>query len=497
MRFSRIMASIDRVAIPLPLIACAALASVAIARPIPAASSAPQRTKPPIGIPGAPPRPTPTQPAIPGGTTAPPTAPPSNADLEWTGGPACGLERHPVWALRAVACMRLERSSDPVAIEILRSLSRDPDPRVRAFAVTARSLRGDPPSADTMLADPDRRVLRAALRAGLRVDAEDLAPIVLPLLNPDDRQGCLLGIELAACVDDRRLQARALEALSKVIMRLDRTGAGGNAQRLELLLGSEPGPRPGDWQKWWLKSNPRTRSVACRAPSSEHELTRATDAAFASFANALRGVVTKPIDLALCIDSTSSMFEELPDAQMLGDELGRMLDDLVPGSRVGVVGYRDRRSDFLTLVTPLDATPAAWRLGIWGLAADKGGSAPEAVLDGLFATFRELRWDAARRSAVVLIGDGPPHSGTRTGCATLAREAREQFKTTTFVVSARALEVETEVKGFTEIAEEGGGEIMRLTKTRRLAGLILGGEFGDSLEPLLTAFRARCDLLAR
>lgn len=424
----------------------------------------------------------------------PPPDPPRATD--GTFGPACGLEVHPHWAMRAIACMRLERSAESGAISMLRSLSRDPDPRVRAFAVTARFLRKDPPTADVILADPDRRVLRAALRCGLHVDPEELATIVQPLLRPEDREECLLGVELSACIDHARLRHRAVDALGRVIMRFDRAGAGASTPRLETLLDASGGWRPTDWQRHWQDMNPRQRTLACPMPSHEHALALAGDADFASFAAALRAAIVQPIDLAICMDSSASMFADLPRAQALGDRLGRSLADLVPGSRVAVVGYRDRKSDFITQAFPFEASIPAWRTALWGFAADKGGSAPEAVLEGLRVTY-SLAWDPMRRNIVVLIGDGTPHIGTRGLCAEAAAEARTRARVTTHVVSALPEGAVEAVDGFPEIAAAGGGHHLRITASQDLPSLLLGPEFSDTHRALMAAFRERCDLVAR
>lgn len=422
---------------------------------------------------------------------------PDATTTEWNAGPAAGLELHANWALRAIACMRLERTADPAAIGILRTLSRDADPRVRAFAVAARGLRGDPPTADVILADADRRVLRAALRTGLRPEPGDIAPIVMPLLRPSEPEVCLLAIEIAACVEDPRLRARAIDALGRVIMRFDRTAAGACTPRLEPLLDAHGGYRPSDWQRFWQDSNPRTRTIACPALSTEHAIARASDAAFASFASDLRTVIGTPVDLAICMDSSASMFADLPRAQALADVMARSLQDLVPGSRVGIVGYRDRKSEFITRAFPFDASPTAWRSALWGFAADKGGSAPEAVLEGLRATYDELKWDSARRNIAVLIGDGPPHTGKRGLCADAARGARENIGVTTLVLSALPDGVVRDVEGFSEIAAAGGGQHMRLSAAEDMPSLMLGPAFGDMHRALMAAFRERCDLLIR
>jgi hypothetical protein len=103
---------------------------------------------------------------------------------------------------------------------------------------------------------------------------------------------------------------------------------------------------------------------------------------------------------------------------------------------------------------------------------------------------------SGRDSILVLIGDGAPHPGTRGACEELAARAKG-VGAKTFVVSARAAEVEREVKGFAEIATAGGGQLVRMHEGAALPALLLGGEFSDAWKDLLASFRERCDALAR
>lgn len=407
---------------------------------------------------------------------------------------AAGLEGHAHWALRAIACMRLESSPDAGASGLLKDLMRDPDPRVRAFAVCSLVLRGEPPPPDVLLSDGDRRVLRAALRAGAELDPASIAAVAEPLLRSDSAESALTGVELAVFTDDPKLRDRVMERLGRIILRLDHAEAGGLAVRLEQLAGGRPGVRPRDWQRWWQSASPRTRTIARTRIERGHSIDRIDAGAFHEFALALRSLVERPIDLAFCIDSTASMSRSLAAAQRVADAASRLVIDLVPGSRIGVVAYRDRRSDFIVRHWPLTSRTEAWRSALWTLVADKGGSEPEAVDQGLRAAYESLDWRLGRRSVLLLIGDGPPHVGTRGHCVAMAAAARERMGVVTFTISA---DDDRDPKGFAEIASAGGGQALKLSQEAEAPALILNGAFGDDWARLIRVFLERADLLIR
>lgn len=411
--------------------------------------------------------------------------------------PAPRLDRSPIWSLRAIECMRLEGSPDPAAASILGELSRDQDVRVRIFATAASVLRGDLRTPDSVLADPDPRVLRAALRAGMAIDATEVLRRASPLLRAPAHSDKLMGIELIALIDEQRSRQRTLEVLGTVVMREDRTVIGSLTPRLNALTGASPGVRPGDWQRWWQSLNRSGWPLRKPTISREQAIASAPAPQYADFALALGTLAEHPIDIAICLDSTRSMWKELPAAQALADATVRLALDLVPGSRASVIAYRDRRSDYIVKSTPMMEDLAAWRPYLWEVIGDRGGSAPEAVAEGLRATYEGNAWDRSRHNLVMLIGDGPPHSGTRGTCADMAAAMKERFGIRTMVVSANDEHATKEVQGFAEIAAAGGGEMVRLGKAGDLGALMLGGGFSDAWAPLLGAFRDRCDLLLR
>lgn len=423
---------------------------------------------------------------------APAAPPPTVQDTPHD--PTFGLAAAPAWSARAMAATRLESSGHPRAGAMLEALSRDADARVRAFAVAAMVRRGTPPLPSSILRDPDRRVLRAALMAGGTPDPLAVDAAVEALLEAQDPATILMGAEMAAWLPEGAVRRTAQEQLGRAIMRLDRADAGALGSRLAVLLGTRPGYREGDWQEWWRRS-PRERTLRAEPLPAVRALSEMDNAAFARLAAALRSAGGRPMDVAFCVDSTSSMWAEMGMAQEALDGLGRGVGYLAPGSRVAVVSYRDRRSEYETRVSQFTEDAASWRRALWQLVAERGGSAPESVSAGLEATYRSLQWLPERRGAVILVGDGPPHSGTGTACREMAAKARAAGVRTFSVCTRR--EGEREVKFFPEIAADGGGRMVRLEGCAALAPDVVGAELADDFAAPLLEFIARCERLAR
>ncbi len=118
------------------------------------------------------------------------------------------------------------------------------------------------------------------------------------------------------------------------------------------------------------------------------------------------------VDLAFIVDTTGSMGGLIAAAQ---NQMIALLEELTQAAqidlRLGIVEYRDhppqdkmvyRTHAFTSQLQQAQQT-------IRELTAQGGGDAPEAVLDGVVAACRELRWRKHARRLAVLVGDAPPH----------------------------------------------------------------------------------------
>ena len=241
--------------------------------------------------------------------------------------------------------------------------------------------------------------------------------------------------------------------------------------------------------------------------------------------------------MAIVIDCTASMSGEIADAQGGIDDLMFFLSDVCKGIRVGVVGYRDRRSkEFEQIGWNFTPSIAEARENLWRLSALGGGDRPELVDKGLELAYEKLAWNRTHRGILVLVGDAPPHPGRGGTCIDMARRARQRGVTTHVIgCDPRIEDTDTdlddsdsddpssrngedgipggpkpartpnrrrpgeprrEIEFFPDIARAGGGRVVNLARDERLvpeiAGLIVGKEFETPLVEFFTVYLQIC-----
>lgn len=205
------------------------------------------------------------------------------------------------------------------------------------------------------------------------------------------------------------------------------------------------------------------------------------------------------VDLAFVVDTTGSMGPLIQTAQQ---QMIAMITTLVGTAdialRLAVVEYRDHppQDQMVYRVHPFSADLAQAQTTINRLKAQGGGDAPEAVLDGVLAACRELKWRAHARRIAVLVGDAPPHAHCACG-ETIASvtAAAEQARVTLYAL------------GLTGAIAQPFGELSRLTGgaffaanqgAAAIASLqaILADEFGNLAfdQRVLEIYRANPDL---
>src|SRR5262245_59854574 len=118
------------------------------------------------------------------------------------------------------------------------------------------------------------------------------------------------------------------------------------------------------------------------------------------------------LDLAFVVDTTGSMSGLIAAAQQ---QMIAMIDELARAAavdmRLGVIEYRDHppQDQMVYRVHGFTDSLRQAQATIRSLAASGGGDGPEAVLDGVLAACRDLRWRPHARRIAVLVGDAPPH----------------------------------------------------------------------------------------
>jgi hypothetical protein len=120
----------------------------------------------------------------------------------------------------------------------------------------------------------------------------------------------------------------------------------------------------------------------------------------------------KDVDIAVCLDVTSSM---QPYFDAICKRLIPMLKELsadFTSFRIGMVLYKDYYDEFINKVFPFTRDFDALQKAVSGVKVSGGGDIPEAVYEALYAGATKLSWEAEKR-IMLLIGDAPPHPRPR------------------------------------------------------------------------------------
>jgi hypothetical protein len=119
-----------------------------------------------------------------------------------------------------------------------------------------------------------------------------------------------------------------------------------------------------------------------------------------------------PLDVLFLLDSTGSMADEIAQIKATLLSISARISDLPsqPDLRLGMVAYRDRGDDFVTLLHDFESEPERFLETIRGVVADGGDDYPESLNEALHVAVHEPQWrhgDAIR--LIFLIADAPPH----------------------------------------------------------------------------------------
>ena len=403
------------------------------------------------------------------------------------------------WPRRAIAVLRLERFGCDQSQNMLLQLRDDPAWQVRSFAIRSLAQRGVQADEAWFVNENDPRVLRTVLRHGYTIDLERLQRGIGILARSRQIEDRMLAVELAAASGDAELIKQANTVARQIILRMTRTEAGMLSPRLAFVTGQPNLQRDFRWRQWLMKTGRSFTIKPTLLPDNAAENTAASsrfaqlDAEqFAGLLDYMQSLSEQHLDLAICLDCTASMWQELGAAQAGIDDLMLFVGDVVKSLRVGIVAYRDRHDEFETRGWNFTSDVEQARRQLWMLSADGGGDGPEAVLPALRAALTQLNWRNDASKVLVLIGDAPPHIGTGTRCVQLAQRAHAAADLTTHVVQADG----KDVKHFPEIAEAGGGRCVSLdnadTLIAEIAGLTLGERYEDEFREFFDIYFELC-----
>jgi hypothetical protein len=125
------------------------------------------------------------------------------------------------------------------------------------------------------------------------------------------------------------------------------------------------------------------------------------------------GPAAADLDVVFVLDTTGSMGGELREVTERVRQLAVDLALARDGERLryGIVAYRDRGDDYVTLPFDLSADVGAAEAFLSGLRTGGGGDGPEAVVAALQTALFEISWDRSDGvdRQIFLIGDAPPH----------------------------------------------------------------------------------------
>ena len=236
---------------------------------------------------------------------------------------------------------------------------------------------------------------------------------------------------------------------------------------------------------------------------------------FGKYVGSLRKV---GLDVALVIDATGSMQDVVDEMKTRLLALTRTMQSLVPTARIGAVTYRDRdegdtgggpRQSEGFLVKWTDLTFNAKKVATFldGIVAEGGGDWEEAVKDGVQTAMRQFKWRADAKKVIIIVGSSPPHPKDVPALKQLIQEWRTKNGVISTIDVSWPLHVEHEKKtykwlhdeelkepsplpdfykdlqdSFTQIAREGGGEMVALERTDTLVRYLLVQTFGPKWE---------------
>ena len=174
-----------------------------------------------------------------------------------------------------------------------------------------------------------------------------------------------------------------------------------------------------------------------------------------------RGQEPPRIDVAFLIDATGSMGDEIDAVkEKIQDMISDIaLGDPAPDVRFGIVAYRDRGDEYVTVVYELTDDIDRIIDNLSRIQADGGGDYPESLVEALHVTIHDLNWDRGEGVSrlVFLIADAPPHLDYA-GDYDYVEEYQMagEMGMAIHAIGASGLDQEGE-KIFTEIAEGTGG----------------------------------------
>jgi hypothetical protein len=232
-----------------------------------------------------------------------------------------------------------------------------------------------------------------------------------------------------------------------------------------------------------------------------------------SFGDYVGGLRKVGLDIALVIDTSSSMQFVIDDVRTRLSALVGAIHRMVPTARIGIVVYRDVGDEYVVKWSDLSFHTEKLQTFLKNITADGGGDFEEAVRDAVDAAINELSWRKRSKRAIILVGGSPPHKYEYDEVISLAgdfRGQRGQLSAIDVTLQMhrqfdlqmwRALHGMEEYKpspmpefykdterDFREIAKAGGGSFVTLAEDKKLMRSIMELAFGERWKTEMAKF---------
>jgi hypothetical protein len=210
---------------------------------------------------------------------------------------------------------------------------------------------------------------------------------------------------------------------------------------------------------------------------------------FGGLVSELRG---KGLDVALVIDATDSMSPYIDQGKKRLQDVIDVISHLVPGSRFGVVAYKDYGDDYgpsAVKFMPLSADHQATGKFLDSIVAGGGGDEPEPVNQAVAAAtdVAKMQWGPGRKWVVILVGDSSIHPSGRQDALDKARDFAVKYRGAISVIDVGGSGQQgKERKGvqadLAAVAEAGGGSSFLLRDREAFWRHLIISVFGQRYE---------------
>jgi Mg-chelatase subunit ChlD len=224
------------------------------------------------------------------------------------------------------------------------------------------------------------------------------------------------------------------------------------------------------------------------------------------FGEAVGRMRRKGLDVVLVLDATDSMSPYIDQAKVRLNDIISVVHGLVPGSRFGVVAFKDYGDDYganATRMLKLTDKLEDVRAFLERTAAGGGGATPEPTHEALeAATGGAVGWRPSRSRVIILVSDAPVHATGRPRAFALAKRfARDRDAAINVIDVGGAPGSEQQgnrtgiLPDLQRIADDGGGSAFLLRDADRfwvhLIISIFGERYAQDVEAIVQKYTRR------